>query len=70
MVVNNLPTVISACQEFEVNPALFSQKVLDEEWEYLDVTARCHVLYGALYDILNEMMDIWKNGGSVWVAWF
>lgn len=65
-VLEDIQTVRDALREFCVSAEEIGNKFLDEEWEYLDVTARCFVLGAALDEALNrlesagELPDSWK----------
>lgn len=50
-------TVKEALREFCVSAEEVGNKFLDEEWEYLDVTARCYVLGQAIAEALDEMEE-------------
>lgn len=50
-------TVEEALREFCVSAEEIGNKFLDEEWEYLDVTARCYVLGQAINKALDEMEE-------------
>ena len=56
IVKDNLSQVIEACVEFGIDEREFGKKVYEEEWEYLDVTARCYFLGQAIYEALDELM--------------
>lgn len=53
-VMENTETVAEALREFCVDAETIGEKFLNEEWEYLDVTARCYVLGQALEEFLDE----------------
>lgn len=65
-VLEDLQTVRDALREFCVSAEEIGNKFLDEDWEYLDVTARCFVLGAALDEALNrlesagELPDSWE----------
>lgn len=54
-VLNDMDTVMTALEEFCVDAETLGNKFLNEDWEYLDVTARCYVLGEALDEILKEV---------------
>ncbi len=56
-VLNDPDTVRDALREFCVEPQKIADAFLDEEWEYLDVTARCYVLGQAIGEIVSENED-------------
>lgn len=53
-VLNDMETVTEALKEFCVSAEEIGKKFLAEDWEYLDVTARCYVLNQAIWAILEE----------------
>lgn len=53
----NMMLVIEALREFGYNMEHLGKKLDDEEWEYLDVTIRCYVLYECMYKALKELRD-------------
>lgn len=56
-VESNLDILRDALEEFCVEPKTFMEKFLDEEWEYFDVTIRCYLLGGAIYEALEELNE-------------
>lgn len=56
-VLDDIDTVREALREFCVDAETIAEKFLDEEWEYLDVTARCYVLGSAIYEVMEEYED-------------
>lgn len=54
IVKENLSEVITACNEFCVSAETFGEKVFNEEWEFLDVTARCYFLGQAIAEYVEE----------------
>ena len=50
-VLEDLDTVCEALREFGVGDG----EIFVEDWEYLDVTARCYVLYAAIEEALDEL---------------
>lgn len=56
-VLADMDTVKEALQEFCVDAETIGEKFLNEEWEYLDVTARCYVLDEAIDAVLEDMED-------------
>lgn len=53
-VINDMETVTEALKEFCVSAEEIGKKFLAEDWEYLDVTARCYILNQAIWAILEE----------------
>ena len=56
-VLNDMETVREALQEFCVDAQTIGDKFLNEEWEYLDVTARCYVLSQAIEEVFEEIQE-------------
>lgn len=54
-VIADMDTVREALQDFGTPAEEIGNRFLDEDWEYLDVTARCYVLGQALDEVLEEM---------------
>lgn len=54
-VLGDMDTVAEALREFCVDAATIGEKFLNEDWEYLDVTARCYVLGQAIDAALDEL---------------
>lgn len=48
-------TVSEALREFCVDAETISEKFLNQDWEYFDVTARCYVLCQAIEDALDSI---------------
>ena len=53
-VLADMETVKDALQEFCVDAKEIGEKFLNEEWEWLDVTARCYVLGQAVGAWIDE----------------
>ena len=53
-VLNDMDTVREALSEFCCDAKEIGEKFLDEEWEWLDVTARCYVLGLAVGEWIDE----------------
>lgn len=56
-VMSDTETVTEALQEFGVSSEEIAERFLSEDWEYLDVTARCYVLGSAIAEVLDEIRD-------------
>ena len=54
-VTDNKDLLREALQEFCTDAQTIGEKVLDEEWEYFDVTIRCYLLYNMISEVLDEM---------------
>ena len=54
-VTENMDECIEALKEFCVEPETVAEKFLSEDWEYFDVTIRCHLLYRAISEVLEEI---------------
>ena len=55
-VLSDIDTVIEAYREFGEKEE-FADDMYDENWEKMDVTARCYMLGEALSDVLDEHND-------------
>lgn len=53
-VLSDMETVREALNEFCVDAQTIGEKFLDEDWEYLDVTARCYILGIAVGEWIEE----------------
>ena len=53
-VLNDMDTVREALNEFCVDAQEIGERFLNEDWEYLDVTARCYVLGLAVGEYIEE----------------
>jgi hypothetical protein len=47
-VMGNLDLLREACEEFGMDKAEYLDKMVEEQWEYLDVTIRCYLLGEAI----------------------
>lgn len=56
-VKDNLPLLAEALREFETGSETITDKFLNEEWEYFDVTIRCYLLNGSIHTVLDELED-------------
>lgn len=54
-VLGDMDTVAEALREFCVDASTIGEKFLAEDWEYLDVTARCYVLGQAISEALDDL---------------
>jgi len=54
MVLEDMDTVREALEEFGVDAATIGEKFLDEDWEWLDVTARCFVLGECISEYIED----------------
>ena len=59
-VKDNLELMCSAMQEFGCDE-LISEKLINKEYEYLDVTIRCYLLNESIYAVLNELEGEYEN---------
>lgn len=53
--LGDMDTVVKALWELCVDASTIGEKFLAEDWEYLDVTARCYVLGSAIEAALDEL---------------
>lgn len=51
----NIDLLREALQEFCVEGDTIAEKFLSEEWEYFDVTVRCYILGGVIYEVLEDL---------------
>lgn len=56
-VLDDPDTIREALSEFCVPADEIGEKFLNEEWEYLDVTARCYVLGQAIAEAMDEIEE-------------
>ena len=56
-VLNDIDTVKEALSEFCVDAAEVGKRFLDEDWEWLDVTARCYILGIAIGEVIEEIRE-------------
>lgn len=59
-VVDNIELLRDMCNEFGIDYGTVGHKVIDEEWEYLDVSIRCYLLGAAISECLDEL-ERWYN---------
>lgn len=52
---DNIDLLREALKEFCVDGDTIAEKFLSEEWEYFDVTVRCYILGGVIYEVLEEL---------------
>lgn len=57
---DNLDLMCSAMQEFGC-AELISEKLINKEYEYLDVTIRCYLLNKSICTVLNELEGEYEN---------
>lgn len=57
-VLADIDTVKEALEEFGVSAEEIGEKFLAEDWEYLDVTARCYVLGECIAEFIDEYADL------------
>ena len=70
-VLADMDTVREALTEFCVTAEEIGERFLNEDWEYLDVTARCYVLGQAIEEYLEENAEaieeiFEKKENNVW----
>lgn len=56
-VTDNTELLKEALIEFCVDAETIADKFLNDEWEYFDVTIRCHLLYSAISEVLDELAE-------------
>ena len=55
-VLENIDLAGKAMEEFGYTAEAFGEKILDEEWEWLDVTIRCYLLGEVIADVVEGIM--------------
>lgn len=55
-VLANIDLAGKAMSEFGYTAEVFGEKILDEEWEWLDVTIRCYLLGEVIADVVEGIM--------------
>lgn len=56
-VLDNMDIVAEALREFCTPAEEIGERFLNEDWEWLDVTARCYLLGQAIGEVLDEMEE-------------
>ena len=56
-VMNDTDTVITALQEYGTDAKEIGERFINEDWEWLDVTARCWVLNSSIYEYIEQNKD-------------
>ena len=54
-VTDNMELLSDMCLQFGVSTSEIGQRFLDEDWEWMDVSIRCHLLSSAISDALEEL---------------
>lgn len=54
-VMDNIDILDEACSEFGTEYSTIGEKFLAEDWEWMDVTIRCYLLYSVLGEVLDEL---------------
>lgn len=54
-VMDNIGLLEEAANEFGIGNDTIGRKLLEEDWEYFDVTIRCSLLGGCLSEVLDEL---------------
>lgn len=54
-VMDNIDILDEACSDFGTEHSTIGKKFLAEDWEWMDVTIRCHLLYSVLAEVLDEL---------------
>ena len=52
---DNIDLLREALKEFCVDGDTIAEKFLSGDWEYFDVTIRCYLLYGAIFEIVEAL---------------
>ena len=56
-VVNNMELLQETISEFCIDAATVSEKFLNEDWEYFDVSIRCYLLGQAISETLDDIIE-------------
>lgn len=56
-VLADIDTVREAFEMFDTDAQTIAEKFLNEDWEYIDVTARCYILGQAIAEVLDELEE-------------
>ncbi len=56
-VTDNLALLADAIESFGIDYATLGEKIVNEEWETLDIYIRLHLLPQATYEVLNELEE-------------
>lgn len=56
-VTDNMELVKDMIEEFCIPAEEVAERFLNEDWEYFDVSIRCHLLGSAIYEIMDEMEE-------------
>ena len=54
-VMDGMDDLLNAISDFGIDAKEVGEKFLNEEWEYFDVTIRCHLLGQAIDEVLDDM---------------
>lgn len=57
MVANDMDIVIEALREFGVSTEEVGRRFINQDYEYLDITARCYVLGTAIFEVVSERKE-------------
>ena len=56
-VTGNIELLKNAFSEFGIKSDTIAEKLLNEDWEYCDVTIRCYLLHCCIYAALDEIEE-------------
>lgn len=56
--------VTDALLYFDIDNDVISEKFLNHDYEYFDVTIRCYLLRSVLSDVWDEMVEEWEENGG------
>ena len=54
-VIENLDLLSEACEDFGIPAETVGNKLMGEDWEWMDVIIRCYVLGASISDALEEI---------------
>ncbi len=56
-VLDNMDLVSEMVREFDVDYATVGERIVNGDWEYLDVSIRCYLLGQATHEVLDELEE-------------
>ena len=56
-VVDNMDELAYAIDDFCIDAKTIGQKFIENNWEWMDVTIRCHLLGAAISEVLDELEE-------------
>lgn len=56
-VEDNLDLLHEACEELGVEDSTIGEWFMNQDYETMDVTIRCHLLSECIHSVVNELME-------------